>query len=254
MLARTQSLQTPARASLASFHCTAVVSGKPIGPRVDHPCYKCGQVVEDGVPFCAHCGAPQIRVAVPETAAPADSHMAAETTPATVPRSVATTPPTSEIQWSVALPACALAGLIAALLMCLGLVVPFLAMLGGGFLAVIIYRRRDPGAIIKITAGGQLGAVSGILAFGITAIYAAVAVAFFHLGSKVRDKMFEAIQQAASRTPDPQAQAVLDYFKTPSGLAVMMLLLAVFAFLAFIVLGSIGGALAGVFLGRRNRP
>ena len=33
---------------------------------MDHPCYKCGHLVEDGKPFCAQCGAPQIRVAMPE--------------------------------------------------------------------------------------------------------------------------------------------------------------------------------------------
>src|SRR6202046_4320983 len=33
---------------------------------MDHPCYQCGHIVEDGKPFCAQCGAPQIRVAMPE--------------------------------------------------------------------------------------------------------------------------------------------------------------------------------------------
>ena len=37
---------------------------------MDHPCYKCGHSVEDGKPFCLECGAPQIRVAMPEPAAP----------------------------------------------------------------------------------------------------------------------------------------------------------------------------------------
>ena len=33
---------------------------------MDHPCYKCGHSIEDGKPFCSQCGAPQIRVAMPE--------------------------------------------------------------------------------------------------------------------------------------------------------------------------------------------
>ncbi len=33
---------------------------------MDHPCHKCGHSVEDGKPFCSQCGAPQIRVAMPE--------------------------------------------------------------------------------------------------------------------------------------------------------------------------------------------
>src|SRR4051794_39421123 len=29
-----------------------------------HRCPKCGTEIEDGTPFCSHCGAPQIRVSV----------------------------------------------------------------------------------------------------------------------------------------------------------------------------------------------
>ncbi len=46
----------------------AVLSNKPFLLRMDHPCHKCGQSAEDGVPFCSHCGAPQIRVAMAEPA------------------------------------------------------------------------------------------------------------------------------------------------------------------------------------------
>src|SRR5437660_9980738 len=37
---------------------------RPLALLMEHPCHKCGQAVEDGIPFCSHCGAPQIRVAV----------------------------------------------------------------------------------------------------------------------------------------------------------------------------------------------
>jgi hypothetical protein len=141
----------------------------------------------------------------------------------------------------------------AALLMCLGLMVPFLAMLGAGFLAVVIYRRRAAGALVKASTGAQLGAVSGMFSFGMAAIVEAVAVAVFRSGAQVREKMLGAIQQAASRTNDPQAQAVFDYFKSPAGMALMMVFVLIFALVSFIVLGGIGGALGGVFLGRRDR-
>ena len=36
---------------------------------MDHSCYKCGHSVEDGKPFCGQCGAPQIRVPMPEAVA-----------------------------------------------------------------------------------------------------------------------------------------------------------------------------------------
>jgi hypothetical protein len=158
----------------------------------------------------------------------------------------------SAIAWSNALPACALAAAIAAVLMALGLMVPFLAVVGAGFLAVGFYRRRNPGVLIKAGAGARLGAVSGLLCFGMSAVLE-LALAIFHKGALLRDKMFEAMQQAASRTTDPQAVAMLDYLKSPAGMAVMIVFVLIFAFVAFVVLSSLGGALGGIVLGRANR-
>ncbi len=156
----------------------------------------------------------------------------------------------SPIEWSNALPACALAAAIAAVLMALGLMVPFLV--GAGFLAVGFYRRRNPGVLIKAGAGARLGAVSGLLCFGMSAVEA-LALAIFHKGAVLRDKMLEAIQQAASRTTDPQAVAMFDYLKSPAGMAVMTVFVLIFACIAFVVLASLGGALGGILLGRANR-
>jgi len=65
--------------------------------------------------------------------------------------------------------------------------------------------------------------------------------------------MFEAMQQAASRSTDPQAVAMLEYLKSPAGMAVMIVFVLIFAFVAFVVLSSLGGALGGIVLGRANR-
>jgi hypothetical protein len=222
---------------------------------MDHPCHKCAQAVEDGVAFCSHCGAPQIRVTVAQ--APlvpvADSEAATSPDADGLAEYRTNTPLSFAVQWPHALPACAIAALAAALLMCLGLMVPFLAMLGAGFLAVVLYRRGTLGYLVKASTGAQLGAVSGLFSFGMAAIIEAVAVALFRSGAQVREKMLEAIQQAASRTSDPQAQAVFDYFRSPAGMAVMMVFVLIFALASFIVLGGIGGAIGGAILGRRGR-
>jgi hypothetical protein len=223
---------------------------------MEHSCHSCRQSVEDGVPFCQHCGAPQIRVATVEPVLASESAGAEVQSPRDLDayQTSETIPTVSlAIQWSHALPACALAAAIAAVLMALGLMVPFLAVAGAGFLAVIFYRRRNPGVLIKAGAGARLGAVSGLLCFGMSAILEALAVAVFHKGAVLRDKMLEAIQQAASRTSDPQAVAMLDYLKSPAGMAVMIVVVLIFAFVAFIVLSSLGGALGGTILGRAER-
>lgn len=221
---------------------------------MDHPCYKCAQLVEDGVPFCAHCGAPQIRVAIPDPS-PVTVSSGAEATaqgnPALPgsPNALAYLP----TSWVGTLQPCAVAAVISVLLIALGLN-PFVAMLGAGSLAVIFSRRRSPEMVIKPGTGARLGAISGLFCFGMSATLEAIVVAVFHKGPEVRNAMLQIMQQTAAKTNDPQVTAALDYFKSPQGLAVVLLFALVTAFFASIILGSIGGALAGVFLGRRDRP
>jgi hypothetical protein len=222
---------------------------------MEHPCHSCRQTVEDGLPFCQHCGAPQIRVVTVEPLLASESAAAEGQSPRDMDAFHTTqhvSQVASAIAWSNALPACALAAAIAAVLMALGLMVPFLAVVGAGFLAVGFYRRRNPGVLIQAGAGARLGAVSGLLCFGMSAVLE-LALAIFHKGALLRDKMFEAMQQAASRTTDPQAVAMLEYLKSPAGMSVMIVFVLIFAFVAFVVLSSLGGALGGIVLGRANR-
>src|SRR4030088_814303 len=221
---------------------------------MDHPCYKCGQLVEDGVPFCAHCGAPQIRVAIPDLS-PATVSSAGEASaqsnpvlPGSPNASLAYLP----MRWVGTLQPCAFAALISALLIALGLN-PFVAMLGAGVLAVVLFRRSSPDIAIKAGTGARLGAISGLFCFGMSATLEAIVVAVFHKGPELRNAMLQVIQQAATETNDPQGTAALDYFKSPQGLAVMLLFALVSAFFASIILGSIGGAVVGVFISRRDR-
>src|ERR1022692_1893972 len=101
---------------------------------MDHPCYKCGHSIEDGKPFCLQCGAPQIRVAMPE--APAEPIAEGSgALPAVHEAGLGFPAPISSLPtgWSYALRPCALAARVAVLLMFLGLN-PFFAALGAGFL------------------------------------------------------------------------------------------------------------------------
>ena len=232
---------------------------------MDHPCYKCGHSIEDGKPFCLQCGAPQIRVAMPEPAAPPVAGNVSSDVPLSDPSVLSLNLPvvsaplsvsalSSGIEWPRALRACAIAALISALVMSLGLMVPLLAGLGAGFLAVTLYHRRNPVGRANARSGAQLGALSGLLFFGISAILEALAAALFHTGGQIRQKMLEALQQAASRSADPQVQAVFDRMKTPEGFAAMLILFMLVLLIVSIAASSLAGALTGAFLGRRNRP
>ncbi|HEY6766998.1 MAG TPA: hypothetical protein VI386_19740 [Candidatus Sulfotelmatobacter sp.] len=170
-----------------------------------------------------------------------------------IPGTRAGAPLSLALQWRHALSACAIAALGAALLMTFGLMVPLLAMSGAGFLAIILYRRRAPGSMVRATGGAQIGAVSGVLCFGMTAIFEAVRVAITGSGAQIRNKLLEVIEQTASRTSDPQAQQVFDYFKSPPGMAVMVVFFLFFALLFFVLLGVMGGAIGGAVFGRRGK-
>jgi hypothetical protein len=218
---------------------------------MDQPCYKCGQTVEEGVAFCPHCSAPQIRVVLSEAPPPA---VALSTQSGAAALSDAPPPPPVmlALRWSAAFRPCALAALVASALMALGLN-PFVAMLSAGFLAVLFYRQRWPGSAIKALTGVRLGALSGLLWFAISSILEAVVVLFLHKGPEIRDELVKRINQTAAQTADPQVLAVFDRFRTPGGLELLMIFGLIFAFVASLVLGIIGGALGGNILGRGGK-
>jgi len=222
---------------------------------MEQPCYKCGQTVEEGVVFCPHCSAPQIRVVIAEPApsvVPSDAAIA-EQGSASLPASQTVPVLAVPMRWSRAVQPCALAALIASVAMLLKLMVPLLAVLGYGFLAVAFYRRRSPGITMRAGAGAPLGALCGLFCFGMSAIFGAAEVAILHKGGEIRQFMLDAIQQTAVRLADPQYQPGLDFMRSPTGLVFMMVCLLIVVLLAFLVLGTMGGALGGAILGRNDK-
>ncbi|HET6178724.1 MAG TPA: hypothetical protein VFE61_17485 [Candidatus Sulfotelmatobacter sp.] len=157
------------------------------------------------------------------------------------------------MQWSQALKPCALAALVASLLMALGLN-PLVTLLSVGFLAVVFYRQSRPGAVVKAASGARLGALSGILCFAMTTILVALAATVPDFRTKMRDQILENAQKwAASRPADPQIQAALEQLKTPEGLVMALIVGSIFLFVFSIAVASLGGALGGSILGRRDR-
>jgi hypothetical protein len=157
------------------------------------------------------------------------------------------------MSWPQFVRPCALAALIAAVTMVLELVVPLIAILGAGFLAVAFYRRGTPSAAMDAKGGARMGALCGFFTFGFTAILGSIKVILLHMGGEIRQKMLDIVQQTAARYPDPQAQPTWDFFRSPAGLVFLLVMLLVFSFFVFLVLGILGGTLGGVALGRRDK-
>jgi hypothetical protein len=212
---------------------------------MEKPCYKCGQSVEEGVPFCLHCSAPQIRVVI---AGPPPNASASIDAVAVSPVEVPQTLPGAvlSMRWSHAIQPCALAALVATVLMVLGLNT-FVAMLGTGLLAVIFYRQRRSGIAVKALSGARLGALSGVLCFGMASFLAAIAATSPDVRAKVHEQVMENAKKWA--VPPAQMQAALDQLKTPEGLVMVLIVAGIFC----IVVAGLGGALGGAILGRRDK-
>ena len=126
-------------------------------------------------------------------------------------------------------------------------------MLGGGWLAVILYRRRSPLLLLSSVIGGKIGALAGLLGFLYFAIftssYLAIATVVMHQGEQIRALLRGALEQAAANNHD--IQPIIQWAQTPEGLAVLVIF-GMFLFLvAFLLLSTAGGIFAAS-LGRRK--
>ena len=223
---------------------------------MEKSCYKCGHTMEEGRPFCPHCGAPQIRVLIAEPAGatiPTAEAAAIPQMSAGLPASQTVPVLAVPMQWSQALKPCTLAAGVASLLMLLGLN-PFVGMVSVGFLAVVFYRQGRPGASIRPGTGARLGALSGLICFAMASIVEAMLVLVLHRGSEIRQALLTAINQAAARTSDAQALAMFEHFRSPEGLEFLMVFGLLFGLVAAIVLSALSGALGGAVLGPRRKP
>ena len=176
--------------------------------------------MQEGTAFCPQCNAPQIRVSMPESLTPPQGRSAED--PSSPSYRYPISPPGTRIDWSQALPATALAGLIAAILMLTPLMVFGLGMLIGGSLSVVFYRRRNPVANVTLGMGSRLGMVCGVLGGCIFTVLLSARTILLHEWGQVRDKALEVVAQAAARNPDPQAQQALEFFKTDQGIALLI--------------------------------
>ena len=218
---------------------------------MEYPCHQCGAVVEQGTAFCPQCRAPQIRVAVPEGAVL--SGTASDSAVSSLPAYYGS-PLSNRIEWSQALPATALAGLIAAVLMMTPLAGFGLGMVIGGCLSVVFYRRRNPVANVTPGMGARLGMVAGILGGGIFAALLSVGTMLFHAWNGVRGKLIEVVEQAAARNPDPEARQALEFFKSPDGIVLLLTTAVIGTLIAFVIFSGLGGALGAALLRRKENP
>jgi hypothetical protein len=156
------------------------------------------------------------------------------------------------VEWAQALPAALIGMLIAIALSTVVRGALGLGLLAAGFLSVYFYRRRNPLVQLTLKLGARLGALSGVLGFGITAIASATATAVLHSGGEIHALMLKAVQEYVSRSSDPQMQQVLDFYASRQGFILVLVLGSIMMFILFLALSSMGGVIGAAVLRRKD--
>jgi hypothetical protein len=204
--------------------------------------------VEDGVPFCKQCGAPQIRVIGIEPA-PAPPDLSDTDQPAVSPLGLPSLP-SARVQWSRALPGAALGGVFSLLASAIPFAIFGPAFLAGGALSVMLYRRHDKQRIPAVGAGAQIGAASGGFGFLFPAIL--LIATLVYRPEELRQGVLDSVSHALGRGYDPaKLQQVQELLKTPHGLTFFVAFGLFLMFLIFVVGSSIGGALYAAWVRKR---
>jgi hypothetical protein len=155
------------------------------------------------------------------------------------------------VDWSQAVPVSAIAGAIIAL----SWAVPFLGFLiwmaATGLVAVLLYRRRVPQSRLTPGMGARVGALAGLFGFGVFALLLAVEMLISRRTGRFRALLQQIVEQASAQNSDPNAQQVLQRLTSPEGLAALMTLVLVTAFVVFLLFSSLGGALGAHLSNKR---
>lgn len=220
---------------------------------VEHSCQHCGTTVEDGRPFCPQCHAPQIhvQVAIPDAGSVAGLNPAPDEFPPEIPVETRLATPQlrpvaseSTLDRAVAARAAIKAGVLGFLL---GMLIPFLAIMAAGALAVFFYR-RESGILLPPAFGSRLGGAAGVVAVGIQSIFFTIWIFVFHRQQEYIDSVTRFAHSMGADASLPGIQASVRSLFTPAGLVIGLFFVMIMA----LVLASVGGALASLFQRRRN--
>jgi hypothetical protein len=221
---------------------------------VEQTCHRCGSPLTRDTAFCSQCGAPQVRV--PESIGAANTPETSEISSAA---DAVSGIPGAALNWRHALPSASAAGFAMAVASMLPLFSTFfpLWMLGGGWLAVTLYRRRSSLLLLTSTIGGKVGALAGLLGFAFFAVftsaYLAIATVVLHKGEEIRATLRSVLDQAASTNHDIRAQELSQWVQTPEGLALIVALSMLLFLVAFLLLSTAGGIFAASLSRRKLR-
>ena len=127
-------------------------------------------------------------------------------------------------------------------------------MLAAGAVSVLFYKNRAA-ITVPVGMGARLGTVTGMIASLVSSAVTTLIILATDSG-KMRDAVQRAMEQSATRNPDPNAQAMahqlMEFMTSPGGFALIMTLWFAITFLALMAFAAAGGALGASLFGKRE--
>lgn len=127
-------------------------------------------------------------------------------------------------------------------------------VLAAGAVSVVFYRNRAATSV-PVGLGARLGTVTGMVASLVSSAITTLTLMVMGSG-KMRETMRQAMEQSATRNPDPNAQQmaerIMEFMTSPGGFALIMTLGFAISFLALMAFAAAGGALGASLFGKRE--
>jgi hypothetical protein len=234
-------------------------------------CHRCGSPVAIDAAFCPSCGAPQLRVSLPDETPSAEAEGTSAAGAAQNPARSAAQPwnvfsgQRPGIDWRRGFRVAVLIAVPVGILTALPAVsLGFLLWVIGGPVAVVaLYRRPTPSRSVDGRSGFRLGALTGLFAAYVSsALVGALSLIeryTLHLGGLMDREFADRLRQSTAMVQtgaDTEAQMrnYVHFLLTPDGRAAMSLAGAAITALLTILLAGFGGMLGVRLFGRERAP
>ncbi len=129
----------------------------------------------------------------------------------------------------------------------IGMLIPFLALVLAGALAVFFYR-RETGFVLPAALASRIGGAAGVVAVAIQSFFFTIWIFVFHRQQQYIDSVTRFVHSFGGDASIPDIQASIRSLFTPAGLVITLF----FVMIVALVLASVGGALASLLMRRRN--
>jgi hypothetical protein len=130
----------------------------------------------------------------------------------------------------------------------LGMLLPFIAIVLAGGLAVFFYR-RESGFVLSAALASRIGGAAGVVAVAIQSVLFTVYIFIFHRQQDYIDSVTRFVHSVGGDASASDIQASIRTLFTPAGLIVTLFFVMIFA----VLLSSAGGALTSLVL-RPRKP